>query len=238
MNKDYYKAYDKRYKQVYENNMLWEISKPTNEVLDTIKKYNINKDNKILDLGCGEGRDAINLLNKGYNVLAVDYSNTVINKCNELTNNKYINNFKQFDLLVDKMDIKFDFIYSVAVIHMFLNNDHRKNFYRFIYDHLNYNGYALIISMGDGIKEYKSNSEDAFNNTKRININTNKEITVVKTSCNIKNKDNLIKEIESNNLKIISLEIINDVPNFNKCISIVLKKVGNINEENECNSNI
>ena len=39
MKNDYYKAYDKRYRQTYENNSLWEISERTKEVIDTLKKY-------------------------------------------------------------------------------------------------------------------------------------------------------------------------------------------------------
>ena len=31
MKNDYYKAYDKRYRQTYENNSLWEISERTKE---------------------------------------------------------------------------------------------------------------------------------------------------------------------------------------------------------------
>ena len=78
---NYYKAYEKRYQQVYNNNYLWSSRKPTDEVITTIKNENIKKDAKILEIGCGEGRDAIFLLEKNYNVLAIDYSNTVIEKC-------------------------------------------------------------------------------------------------------------------------------------------------------------
>ena len=56
------KAYEERYKEIYKINLLWETTKPTNLVLETINKYDINKKDKILDLGCAEGRDAINLL--------------------------------------------------------------------------------------------------------------------------------------------------------------------------------
>ena len=128
MKNDYYKAYDKRYRQTYENNSLWEISERTKEVIDTLKKYKITKKSNILELGCGEGRDAIYLLDNGYNVLGVDYSFTVIDKCNELTNYKYVNNFKQLDLIENSLNEKFDFIYSVAVIHMFVLDEHRNKF--------------------------------------------------------------------------------------------------------------
>lgn len=189
-----------------------------------LKKYNIIKSDKILDLGCGEGRDSIYLLDSGYNVLAVDYSDTVINKCNELTNNKYINNFMQFDLIKDKLNDKFKFIYSIAVLHMFVEDNHRNSFYKCIYNHLEDDGVALIIFMGDGIKEYKSNIDDAFNDVKRININNEIEVNVASTSCCIKNIDNIKEEIVNNNLKILDISIVDDLPNFDKCISIIVIK--------------
>ena len=36
-----------------------------------------------------------------------DYSKTVIAKCNELTNNKYVNNFKSLDIMKDKLNKKY-----------------------------------------------------------------------------------------------------------------------------------
>lgn len=224
MKNDYYKAYDKRYRQIYENNSLWEISERTKEVIDTLKKYKITKNSNILELGCGEGRDAIYLLDNGYKVLGVDYSFAVIDKCNELTNYKYVNNFKQLDLIENSLNEKFDFIYSVAVIHMFVLDEHRNKFYNFIYDHLKDNGIALIISMGDGALEINSDLEKAFDDTKRVNINTNKEIMVASTSCRVKKIDEMKKEIQLNNLEILEEKIIDDVPSFNKCMLFIVKK--------------
>ena len=224
MKNDYYKAYDKRYRQTYENNSLWEISERTKEVIDTLKKYKIAKNSNILELGCGEGRDAIYLFDNGYNVLGVDYSFAVIDKCNELTNYKYVNNFKQLDLIENSLNEKFDFIYSVAVIHMFVLDEHRNKFYNFIYDHLKDKGIALIISMGDGALEINSDLEKAFDDTKRVNINTNKEIMVASTSCRVKKIDEMKKEIQLNNLEILEEKIIDDVPSFNKCMLFIVKK--------------
>lgn len=231
MKNDYYKAYDKRYRQTYENNSLWEISERTKEVIDTLKKYKITKKSNILELGCGEGRDAIYLLDNGYNVLGVDYSFTVIDKCNELTNYKYVNNFKQLDLIENLLNEKFDFIYSAAVIHMFVLDEHRNKFYNFIYDHLKDNGIALIISMGDGVLEINSDLEKAFDDTKRVNINTNKEIMVASTSCRVKKIDEMKKEIQLNNLKILEEKIIDDVPSFNKCMLFIVKKKMEVKHE-------
>lgn len=223
MNKKYYEAYEDRYIDVYKNNILWTTEKETKEVFEVIKKYNISKESDILDLGCGEGRDAIYLLNKGYNVLAIDYSNTVINKCNEITLNKYINNFKSFDILKDKLNKKFDFIYSVAVIHMFIDKKDRNKFYNFIHEHLNKSGYSLIISMGDGITNYKTEKKDSFNKSYKINMNNNKKYLITNTSCNIVDINTLKKEITLNNLIIVDIWISNNVPGFTKSICILVK---------------
>lgn len=224
MNDDYYKAYENRYREVYKTNNLWEIPKPTVEVIETINKYNISKNSKILELGSGEGRDAIYLLEKGYNVLALEYSISAINKCNQLTNNKYLNNFKQFDIINDKLASKFDFIYSIAVIHMFVEEKHRKQFLDFIYSHLYKSGIALIIAMGSGKEEYTSNINEAFEEVERINANTNEKILVAKTSCRVKSMNNMLKEIKSSNLKIIESKVIDDVPGFDKCCFFVVSK--------------
>ena len=232
MKNDYYKAYDKRYRQTYENNSLWETSERTKEVLDTLKTYKITKKSNILELGCGEGRDTIYLLDNGYNVLGVDYSFAVIDKCNELTDYKYVNNFKQLDLIENSLNEKFDFISSVAVIHMFALDEHRNKFYNFIYDHLKDNGIALIISMGDGVLEINSDLEKAFDDTKRVNINTSKEIIVASTSCRVKKIDEMKKEIQLNNLEILEEKIIDDVPSFNKCMLFIVKKKLEVKYEN------
>lgn len=224
MNKKYYKAYEERYKDIYKNNILWSSQKETKEVLNTIDKYNITKKDSILDLGCGEGRDTIYLLNKGYNVLGIDYSNTVINKCNEITNNKYKDKFIAFDIFKDKLDTKFDFIYSVAVIHMFIDKKDRNNYYNFIYNHLNNNGYSLIISMGDGVTNYKTKKKDSFNKNYKINMNDNKKYLIANTSCNIVNINTLTKELTNNNLNIIDIWISDNVPGFTKSICVIVKK--------------
>ncbi len=59
---NYYKTYVGRYSQVYKNGMFLSSKENTPEVLKCIKKYKINKMDKILDLGCGEGGDSIYLL--------------------------------------------------------------------------------------------------------------------------------------------------------------------------------
>ena len=50
MKKEYYEAYEDRYKDAYDNNMLWEIKDFSKDVVKVIDDYNItkNEDNSIL----------------------------------------------------------------------------------------------------------------------------------------------------------------------------------------------
>ena len=221
--KNYYKAYETRYKQIYQNNELWTKQKSTPDVIKTIDKVKLTKTSKILEIGCGEGRDAIFLLKKNYDVLAIDYSDTVIKKCNELSKQKYEKKFKQFDVITDKLNEKFDFIYSVAVIHMFVNKDHRKKFLDFINDHLKEKGLALIASMGDGEKTYSSDISKSFEITDRY-INNKTKVKIATTSCKIVNWNQFENELENSNLRIKEKWISKEVPGFDKVMFVLVEK--------------
>lgn len=221
---NYYKAYEKRYTQVYEKNYLWSTNQNTPDVLKIIKILNLNKTNKLLEIGCGEGRDAIPLLTEGYNVLAIDYSKTVIKKCNELSNNLFLNNFKQLDIFADTLNDLYDFIYSVAVLHMFITKNHRKQFYQFIYNHLKNDGLALIGTMGNGLEEYESNVKNSFDNVSRKVLNNQQDIEVAATSCKIINWNEFEKEIKENDLMIIKKWVSKEVPDFKNVMFVLVKK--------------
>ena len=203
-NNEYYKAYEKRYKQVYDKEMMWSSNKPTLDVLNIIKKLNITKNAKILDLGCGEGRDIIYLLNKGYNVLGIDYSKTVIAKCNEITYNKFSNNFIALDIFQDNLNESFDFIYSVAVLHMFVLQLHRDLYLKFIYEHLTYDSKALVCIMGNGIDTYESD--------------------IATTSCKVVNWEDLFSELDRNGFKVEEYWISKDIPEFNDSMCVIISK--------------
>ncbi len=220
---DYYKAYDKRYRQVHDKNTLWFSFIPTIEVMDVINEYKIDKNSKILEIGCGEGRDAIFLLNDGYNVIATDCSKEGINKCNDLSKNKYTNNFKQLDVINDKLDEKFDFIYSISVLNTLIDDNHRQKFLRFIKSHLTDNGLAFIVVTGDGEEEYCSNKEDAFIDVEKLNINTEEEMQVANTSCKIVNWQSFLSELKNSDLKVESKWISDRIPDFSISMCVVVK---------------
>ena len=64
----YYETYDKRYKQVHSKGLSWSTNNNTLMVEQMIKKYHL-EDQKMLEIGCGEGRDARYLLNKNYSLI-------------------------------------------------------------------------------------------------------------------------------------------------------------------------
>ena len=70
----YYEAYDERYKAAHQKNLRWMGYESSPIVAEIVQKYGISKENTLLEIGCGEGRDAIALLEKGYNLLATDVS--------------------------------------------------------------------------------------------------------------------------------------------------------------------
>ena len=220
----YYKAYDKRYKQVHVKNLSWSSNNRTKIIEEIIHKYSITKDSKILEIGCGEGRDAIYLLKNNYNLLATDVSEEAINYC-KVKDKKHIMNYQVLDVL-NALDFQkqYDFIYSIACIHMLVLDKDRNCYYKFIYNHLTDNGIALILSLGDGISESKSNIKEAFQNTTRIHEETKEKMTIATTSCRIVSFNTITKEIEKNNMTILEKGMTKIIPDFPQIMYILIKK--------------
>ena len=76
--------------------------------------YNLKK-KKLIDIGCGNGRDSFFFNKKGFDVLGIDLSKTAIKKNNLMSNNQL--SFLNFDVEKDSMFKKFDIIYSRFFIH-------------------------------------------------------------------------------------------------------------------------
>ena len=218
----YYKAYDKRYKQLHERDLSWENDVQTEIVEQIIKKYKISKTDIILEIGCGEGRDSKILLNKGYNLLATDVSQEAINYCKQIDEN-HSNNYEVLDVLdCDTFKDRFNFIYSIACLHMLVLDDDRKKYFDFIHNHLKNNGYALVLTMGDGIKESSSDINKAWEDTERVHQKTNEIINVATTSCRIVNFETLEQEIKDSNLLIIEKGITQIIPNFPEIMYVLI----------------
>ncbi|MBO5352395.1 MAG: class I SAM-dependent methyltransferase [Lachnospiraceae bacterium] len=196
----YYEAYDERYKTAHEQGIRWfgDISSPI--VTEIISRYHISKDKKILEIGCGEGRDAEGLLKAGFCVLATDISPKAIEYCKTMLP-AYKEVFQILDCVKDSLAETFDFIYAVAVVHMLVQDEDRNAFYRFIFNHLTADGAALICSMGDGNMEFQSDISTAFDLQERTH--NGKTVLVAGTSCRVVNKETFEKELKENHLEIV-----------------------------------
>ena len=217
----YYKAYEERYKAIHKKGYSWSSDKPTPIVLDTIKELNLDKKDKILELGCGEGRDAKKILESGYNLLATDISIEAINYCKSVMP-EYADSFEVLDCLNSNNNDTYHFIFAVALIHMLVLDEDRHKFYKFIHEHLTDGGFALICSMGDGKKEFKTDINSAFELQKREHQSG--EIEVAATSCRMVSFKRLEKEIEKADLTIIKKGLTESLPDFNSLMYVLVTK--------------
>lgn len=219
---EYYKAYDNRYKIYHDaKGIAWAGDLPSKELKDILTKYHADKDSSILEIGCGEGQNALYLLGEGFNVKASDVSHEAVEWCKKQTD-KYKDNFFELDILNNNLTEKFDFILSISTLHMLVSDSHRKGFFDFISSHLNENGIAIITSMGDGINE-KNDTDITKSFDLIVRDNGTGAMLLPQTSCRIVNWENLKKEISNSNLAIVESYISKTISGFISSMIAIIK---------------
>ena len=219
----YYEAYDDRYRQVHEENLCWFDEKPSEIVLETMEKFTVPIDGKILEVGCGEGRDARFLLNRGYDLLATDVSQEAVDFCRR-KDPVYAACYDRLDCVNDVRKDRFDFIYGVSVIHMLVLQEDRDRFYGFFRDHLTDGGIGLICSMGDGTMECSSDISNAFHTQERIHEQSGKKLQLASTSYRAVSFDTFREEIQKNGLEILETGLTDILPDYWKIMYAVVKR--------------
>ena len=222
MERKYYEAYDDRYRQIHSQKLQWFFDNPTPIVRETINEFDITRDHKLLELGCGEGRDAYPLLQQGYNLLATDISPAAI----DYTRKKwpeFSKNFTVLDCISGNLNDKFDFIYAVAVVHMLVEDTDREAFYTFIRDHLTPTGIALICTMGDGEVERQTDIRTAFQLQCRTHEQTGTQVQIASTSCRMVSFETLHAELRRNGLHLLKEGITWAPPDFPVLMYAVVK---------------
>ena len=141
--KSYYQAYDDRYRQIHEQSLHWFSKAPSPIVLEIMNKYQVSKASAILEIGCGEGRDAAYLLQNGYPVLATDVSAEAVKYCRKQFP-EYADSFQVLDCLTERLSGTYDFIYAISVLHILVEEEDRVRFYRFLYEQLQDEGIAHL----------------------------------------------------------------------------------------------
>ena len=219
--KHYYEAYDERYKTIHQKGYSWAGDTPSPIVLDVLRRFVIPKEAPILEIGCGEGRDARAVLDEGYNLLATDISPEAISYCRTRFP-RFSDRFQILDCLDGDYDGKFDMIYAVAVLHMLVEDNDRCRFYGFIKDHLSEKGVALVCSMGDGESEFSTKADDAFEIRERNHFSG--PVMVASTSCRMVGFQRFEKEISEAGLTVLEKGITSAMPDFDSLMYAVIRR--------------
>lgn len=216
----YYAAYEERYKTAHAKGVSWSSDVSTPVVTEVIDRYKIGREDKLLEIGCGEGRDSRTVLERGFQLTATDISGEAIKYCKKRMP-RYEEHFGVLDCLSARLEESFDFIFAVAVIHMLVPDEDRDGFYKFIRDHLTAGGIALICTMGDGEIETQSDISNAF--TLQERDHESGKMMVAGTSCRMVSWNTFEKELARNRLTVIEKGITSSLPDFNSLMYAVVR---------------
>ena len=219
-NRKYYAAYEERYKTAHANGVSWSSNVSTPIVMEVIERYKISREHKLLEIGCGEGRDSRAVLEHGFPLMATDISEEAITYCRQQMP-RYEKHFSVLDCLSANPEEKFDFIFAIAVVHMLVLDEDRDGFYRFIRSHLTSDGKALICTMGNGEFEMQSDISTAFTLQERNHASG--KMTVAGTSCRMVSWNKFEKELARNGLTPIEKGITSSLPDFDSLMYAVVK---------------
>ena len=219
--RSYYEAYDERYKTAHTAGFRWFGDAPTEIVSEVLRRYEISPDAPILELGCGEGRDAVPLLEQGFNLLATDVSSEAVSYCKKRFS-AFEARFRVLDCVRGELGGAYRFIFAVAVLHMLVPDADRNAFYHFIRRHLTADGIALICTMGDGIIERQSDISTAFDLQEREHNGS--AVRVAATSCRMVRFDAFAAELASNGLYILETGLTSVPGEFSDLMYAVAKR--------------
>ncbi len=130
--------WNKRYEEM---DQLW-ISEPDSALVETL---GLLRPGRALDLGCGEGRNALHLARNGWEVTAVDFSEVALDRLKAASTEGELNIdivCEDFNLYIQRVNKKFDLV-VVANIHP--ASEERFKMYSQIRDLVNPGGHIFII---------------------------------------------------------------------------------------------
>ena len=132
--------YDERYSG---DEYYWGLI-PNSLCYEIMKLKPPTKPYKVLDIGCGEGKDAVFLARNGYDVTAFDISETGLSKARELANYCGVKvDFFKADVRDFRLDTNYDIIFSSGVFH-YIPYDLRENIIDNLKAHTITNGINVI----------------------------------------------------------------------------------------------
>ncbi len=142
-----YAAQDKRitiYEEEYKTQEYYWGTEPNNACYQVLQLMPPTKHLKLLDIGCGEGKDAVFFARNGYDVSAFDVTDAGIEKTRSLAERTgvHINVFKA-DILEYRLDTYYDIIFSSGVLH-YIKPEYRKEIFDNYKQFTNENGIHIF----------------------------------------------------------------------------------------------
>lgn len=109
--KQWYEELFLNHADTYENEIFTQGTRGEVDFIESEIDY--NKNFRILDIGCGTGRHALELAKRGYNVVGIDLSESMIKKAREKAENAGLNVDFQ---LVDARNLPFEHEFDLAIM--------------------------------------------------------------------------------------------------------------------------
>jgi len=127
-----YAAQDKRitiYEEEYNTQEYYWGTEPNDACYQVLQLMPPTKHLKLLDIGCGEGKDAVFFARNGYEVSAFDVTDAGIEKTRSLAEKTgvHVHVFKA-DILEYRLDTHYDIIFSSGVLH-YIKPEYRKEIF-------------------------------------------------------------------------------------------------------------
>ncbi|MFD0026524.1 class I SAM-dependent methyltransferase [Streptomyces sp. NPDC058382] len=146
---DYYYGYEDRYRTVYEHGAhLWESAEPNASLLQLIRERPDVFSGRIIDLGCGEGRDSLYLLSQGHDVVSVDVSHTALARARELAaaSGLKASGFVERDIIYLRGfdEDSFDLAMNMGCLHMLVDEEQRGRHLSRVFDILRPGGHFVV----------------------------------------------------------------------------------------------
>lgn len=132
--------YDERYNKA---EYYWGLA-PNQLCYEIMRLKPPTKPYKVLDIGCGEGKDAVFLARNGYNVTAFDLSEQGLSKARVLANNCGVKiDFFKADVRDYRLEKDYDIIFSSGVFH-YIHNGVREEIIDNLKSHTTKHGINVI----------------------------------------------------------------------------------------------
>lgn len=216
----YYEAYDERYKTIHEMGSAWFSDAPTPILGEILARYGIGPDTPMLELGCGEGRDARPLLAAGRALTATELSPEAVAWC-RAKDPAHAERYRVLDCVRGELAGRWDFIYAVALLHMLTEDADRRALLRFVREHLAPEGIALLCSMGDGETEFCSDPAEAF--ALRQREHPAGPVRVAATSCRVVGFQTLETELARAGLSVLERGLTAAPPEFDRLLYVLVR---------------